>query len=282
MDTVETVAPEALRDKRLSMFSQLLKRYMTRAGMSGDDLAGPTGIDAQELQRLEAGQVGPTRQMTEAIIAALSLDEDEANDLRQAADRDRGRRRRSAAPYLSDYARSMMFTLPDRSDPALQQVQAQLQDMQRTVEEMSVRLQAQKPAGVPAGSVDHALIGEIEDLKEQLNAANQTLTAPVLFPTAQAMSVRLAPVHQLDSLDEYRGDESKLLAVFGVFVGAILGVFVNVATGGKMEAAAWIILVVFLVVAALFGYAAWEVRKRGSRLKSRILDQTVEASTEAD
>jgi hypothetical protein len=160
------------------------------------------------------------------------------------------------------------------ASPALQQLQVQFQDIQRTLEDVSKRVEQVSGVGPGDANAEAALADEVQSLKEDflhLQETSQALTAPVRIPTPGAMQVTLVPVHVLDRLEEYRSDESTWLTFCGLFMGAILGVFVNVATGGKLAAASWIVLSVFALMAALTGAFAWQTRRRSAALKKQHL-----------
>jgi hypothetical protein len=112
--------------------------------------------------------------------------------------------------------------------------------------------------------------------------ASQQLTAPVLIPTAASMRVHLVPAHHLDHLEEYRSNQNIMFAAAFLFLGADIGVIVNVATGGKMEAAAGVILLAFLLVAALFGWFGWQALSKGDALKRRLLQEAGTPGGEQD
>ena len=125
-----------------------------------------------------------------------------------------------------------------------------------------------------ADDPDDALRSDIVEIKATLAILTATphgITAPVRTPQPEDMEVTLVPSTILDRLDEYRGDESLWLVLFGLFTGAIVGVFVNVATGGRFDVAVLIILVVFVIMACATGGAAWRARTRGNAVKRALL-----------
>jgi len=104
------------------------------------------------------------------------------------------------------------------------------------------------------------------------NAHRDELTAPVRIPAREDMEVTLMPTTVLDRLEEYRGEQSTWFSIFGVFVGVIGGVFVNVATGGTLGASAVVLLLAFLVMATAAGWFARQAKRRGDALKRKFLN----------
>jgi len=102
------------------------------------------------------------------------------------------------------------------------------------------------------------------------NQRYEPLTAPIKIPRRADMEVTLVPITTLDRLEEYRADESLWLSACGLFVGLIGGVGVNVATGGRFDAAAIIILVVFVLMATATGWCAWRAHRRADAMKRTL------------
>ena len=145
-------------------------------------------------------------------------------------------------------------------------LQNRIDVVQRSMDKLlDVVAQAKPPAA------DGAVADLAKSISDQLKGASllsRDLTAPVMLPTAQQMQVRLVPSHQLDRLHEYQGDASIIFTFAGLFLGAVLGVFTNLQTGGKAGSSTGFFVVLFGVLAiatavygALIKYRAAQLRK---------------------
>lgn len=152
------------------------------------------------------------------------------------------------------------------------EIQDQLLNLQIAVENLSERASQEKNS---ADNMDNGVVPKgIDDIKkaiEGLQVTSQQLTAPVRMPAPEAMEVTLLPATYVARLEEYRSEESQWFAWFGVFFGSIIGVFVNVATGGELKKEAWILLGVFLAMSLLTLYFAVRAKRNGNNLRERLL-----------
>jgi transcriptional regulator with XRE-family HTH domain len=114
-------------------------------------------------------------------------------------------------------------------------------------------------------------IYKLQDALGQLQAKGQELVAPVILPRSEDMRVTLVSSTALDRLEEYHSEESKWFSLMSIFIGAILGIFSNWATGSSLGTIAWVLVVTFSVMAIIAGSSAHTYRQRGNRLKERIL-----------
>jgi len=106
---------------------------------------------------------------------------------------------------------------------------------------------------------------------EQTKADNKLLTAQVILPSAEDMSVRLVPLHSLERLEEYRSDENKAFLLIGIFAGSVLGVVGNWATGDlTISRVSIFMLVVMLVLTFLTIYWARVIAKRSDNVRRQI------------
>jgi hypothetical protein len=81
------------------------------------------------------------------------------------------------------------------------------------------------------------------------------------------MEVKLVPSTILSSLEEYRGDENVLFGFFGLFLGALIGIFTSLATGGTFTSATWLVGIILGLATALTLTTAIVTRRRGNKAK---------------
>ncbi|SNX66487.1 NB-ARC domain-containing protein [Streptomyces sp. TLI_55] len=80
-------------------FSQQLRHFRTRAGLSQEALSEAAGVSVRALTDMERGRtLGPQRRTVQALAEALKLDGDEAADLEKSAALGRPRPRAATAP----------------------------------------------------------------------------------------------------------------------------------------------------------------------------------------
>ncbi|HET9495773.1 MAG TPA: hypothetical protein VFR15_16225 [Chloroflexia bacterium] len=143
-------------------------------------------------------------------------------------------------------------------------------------------LQAQKgqqPTAEASAQVDRALA----ELVAQAQETAQLLTAEVVLPSREEMQVRLVSANSLERLEEYRNEESKWFSIAGVLIGAGLGIFVNVATGGTMTSSAWLVMGLLALLGGFTGFTARQYGQRAHTLRERIMGApTVPATAKPD
>jgi hypothetical protein len=153
-----------------------------------------------------------------------------------------------------------------------QEIEGTLDELRNVVDE-----------ALPAESQDKAptAIGDtlqrLEDRLKELEAINQELTAPVLLPRREAMSVRLVDVTLLDRLEEARADATQMSSVMALFIGAILGIVVNWATAEALVITrVSLVLLVVLGSLAVATYLWWRgLQARAERVKQRMLQDNM-------
>jgi len=155
----------------------------------------------------------------------------------------------------------------------------QFTDVEQSISEIKNRIDDANAPGTEKTGTKDALAEEMQRLQQEFtrlqDKTGEALTAPVRFPSREAMEVSLVPSTYLQRLEEYRSDESRWFSFFGIFVGAIIGVFVNVATGGKFGVQVWILIGVFALVAVLIGSFGLQARRRGDRLRHDLMEQPI-------
>ncbi|MFZ4662878.1 MAG: hypothetical protein ACOYNY_38080 [Caldilineaceae bacterium] len=104
-------------------------------------------------------------------------------------------------------------------------------------------------------------------------AGNQ-MSAPVIVPDANKLTVVLVPSTLLHQIEEYRADQIRFEAVAFLFLGAFLGVVVNWATAEQVHITlpSIILGVVLLIVTCLALWVARDFRTRANAAKQIALN----------
>ena len=111
------------------------------------------------------------------------------------------------------------------------------------------------------------LVAAISNLKE-----SPVLTADVKIPKREHLQISLVPSTYVERTDEYRDDETTWRTYSGIFFGAILGILVNLVTGGQMKTETWLVVVVFGLMAGLTLAFALQANHRRTKLRKELLD----------
>lgn len=251
---------------------EVLRGLRYKRGIPQKVLADRINISQSTLSKWESGQSYPNREMAQFLASALELDDLHTQLLFNALE-GKGATGvvsgRMEVPFsgsvITHYAHPMI------TDDKIQGLQAQFKDVENAISELSARLE-----GATTQSAQTVPISEeIEILKQnfaELKNTSQSLTAPVKIPSQEHMQVHLVPAASLERLEEYRSDESTWWTWFGLFVGSIIGVFINAATGGRMTTEAWILIGVFIIMAGLTGWFALKSKRKGSELSKKLLN----------
>ena len=129
--------------------------------------------------------------------------------------------------------------------------------------EVSERPEAADHLGEILGGLSEALVAWQE--------VSEHITAPVDIPSQEDLRIHLVPLATVERLEEYRAERSNWHPVWGIFLGAILGIFINGVTGGQMTLAAWVLVAAFLVMGGLAFGSALRYQRRGDRLREQML-----------
>lgn len=147
--------------------------------------------------------------------------------------------------------------------------QDQIDSLEFSVKTLKIDLSA-----LPVKDNGQAAIKErLDDLFDSildLQKTSQGLAAQALSPPVEDLHIQVVASNSLERLEEYRTDQATWSALAGLFCGSILGILINWINGGQLNAAAWILMVAFLVVAGVFGYFFYEGRNRISNIKDKI------------
>jgi transcriptional regulator with XRE-family HTH domain len=254
-----------------NLFGTLVRLMRGKRSLSQEEIGIKTGVSRATIDTWENGTAFPSPDLFNRLLAALEVSDDEARTLRQQFE---AGSRMGLYPdaETSKVGVSHYYPATLASHEAIDDLQRQVKNIQSTIDGIA-RL-AEERKSTDTDDKPTPLIEEIQGLKEKLTllqATSQAITAPVTLPSREDMEVRLVSSTALDHLEEYRAEENKWFSLLGVFIGSILGIFVNVFTGGQMKAEAWILIVVFVLFVVLTGWTGLTYRRRGDRLRDRIL-----------
>lgn len=106
--------------------------------------------------------------------------------------------------------------------------------------------------------------------------AGSRMSAPVIVPDANTLTVVLVPTTLLHQLEEYRADQIRFEAVAFLFLGAFLGVVVNWATGERVQItlSSIILGIVLLIVTCLALWVARDFKARADTAKQIALNSS--------
>jgi hypothetical protein len=156
-------------------------------------------------------------------------------------------------------------------DDTSRKLQAQTTDIQNAAESIIAEISKKQVI-----SQDSALIQEVENLKQsisKLHGTSEALTAKVILPEPEDMTVRLISTSSFERLEEYHGDESLAWVVFGLAGGGASGIYINTITGGVMTGEASAVLILLLIGSGLALARAIQCRWRARQVTRHILSQ---------
>lgn len=260
----------------LLSFGRAINYLRQKYAISGQQLAVRAGVTIRTIMLIERSDRRLSSETAEKLIQVFSLPSQAVDLLRQAAT---GQHiSRSALQSAMNQEKQEKTETQRVIDEIIQlaALQAQISDAQLTATRIEARVSSvdQNQIQSSTGDQEPTISEELQFLKQtilNMQATAQELTAPVHIPSRESMGVQLIPSDVVYRLEEYRSDETKWFSWFGVCIGSIIGVFVNVATGGEMKTDAWIILAVFAVAAILTGLSGWQAGQRGKALRQKYL-----------
>jgi transcriptional regulator with XRE-family HTH domain len=255
-----------------SNFAKDLRTFRHLKQVTQAELAAKILVPQSSIARWESGRTLPSSNVIYKIAMALELTDGETEYLIRTAKRESntGTRRANKSPEIINSQNLTAQILPAAYSDQIRGLQVQFKDVENAIDELSKRLEQSQSQNDQTITVAE----EVESLKQnfaELQATSEALTVPIRIPSRERMQVHLVPSTLLERLEEYRSDESMWLVWFGIFVGSIIGVFVNVATGGQMKNEAWLLIGVFIVMSGLTGGFAYKAKMRGSKLKHELL-----------
>jgi transcriptional regulator with XRE-family HTH domain len=260
-------------------------------------MANLLGISEESLSAWEYGKTKPSREQFIEMMKFLEFDLANMDQYLKLGEygalseeefvyfRDKQNKRHFSdkkKAYIGNVAR--VDTYIEQTNPPLSteysslksELNVQIKDILSTVESLSRRIDNQ----------DNNTLGgelsakeEVKALKQeiaQLQATSKRIMAPVSVPDPEEMEVKLIPSTYIERIEEYRSEESNWFSWFGVFLGSIIGVFVNVVTGGQMSPEAWVLIVIFAIMTSLCFWFGRAARTRANKLKDSFLKRPEE------
>jgi len=114
---------------------------------------------------------------------------------------------------------------------------------------------------------------KLSEIVDDIDESRKELTAPVLLPSMESMSIRLVPSHSLERLEEYQSDEGHANLLAGIFGGGALGLVITLATGEATSLSPSSIALLVLLILLTFASVFWiyRIRSRISKIRDRIL-----------
>lgn len=249
-------------------FGKELAALRTSLNFSQTDLANYFGYPRRTIVDWEIGKTLPRQNEILQIAKEAGLSKNYTNYLLELA----GHKPVSAT--ASDSTASDSSAIPESPayPESLREIQIQVKDIRDSIKVLGSKLEEKAVTG--HDEISLTISEELQnamDAVSRLQTTSLEITAPVTIPSSDDLTVSLVPASFLERLEEYRSEESKWLSGLGIFAGSILGIFINVATGGSMSAQAWIILAVLMVMVCFTGWSAWTYRQRGNNLKEQLL-----------
>jgi transcriptional regulator with XRE-family HTH domain len=229
-------------------------------GLTRSQLADELRVSSSEISRWERGYGTPPAATLDGFATILNLSDDERGRLSVFAGQ-HGLAGVNAHEQATDGRAA--------GDGPIREIKVQIADLREAIESIGVRIDKNR-----SGDADLPVEAEaFEDLKKlvvELQASSQQLRAPVILPSAKQMEVKLIPSLSFDRLQEYRQEENKWSSLAMLFLGAVMGMVTNLATGGTPSPGFGIVATVLLFCAGVMGASAWAQRRRAIRITAEI------------
>lgn len=240
---------------------ELIRKMRLSAGKTQIDLANEIGTHQPFISNFEKDRMKPDRGQVIEIAASLGLKDDELNLLLDKATYDRYNPE-------SDHIERVKITQPTETKAEIsKEFNTQLEDLKYLVSSLDSKFEEGKPSEDLKNQID-----ELQTTVADLQKKGATLSAPVQLPSSQKMAVKLIPTNTFDTLEEYRADQNKWFSVCTLFVGAILGIIINLSTGATADKTTWIVLTILFVISIFSGHSGWSYSQRSKKLKATIDD----------
>ena len=263
-------------------FGKMLTKYYKEKGFTQDSFANMINRSKSTLAEWESGTKTPNGKYALSIVNALNLSDTEATDLlalvghsyptlssKQDIIVNEPRNvYRPTGIVIADTANRKLSRIRDNQIVMLRE---QLDHTKQSVDEISAKLNKEPAKQIGENSEIISEIHKLQEILQQVQIPSQSITAPVILPPPEDMEVRLVSSTSLERLEEYRSEVNKWYTIVGIFLGAILGIFINSVTGGNMTSQAWILVLTFLFFAVLTGFTGWNYQKRVNQVRSQIL-----------
>jgi len=247
------------------------------------DTLEPLKTSDKEQDRLLEGQREFLRHTVSSVKISQGLRQSFTESIDKAWDKDR-------LDQIYLVLRPYMATLPKATltDPTIDQIlafelqdelaiaQNELTDSKRQLDKLQEQLTS-SASKTELSNLQTKIDTIVKSVETAQNASNQ-LTAPILIPPSNAMSIKLVPTHWLEKLEEHRSDESNAGIFLGIFGGAAIGMFASLFTNSSTNAAITIsistsMFLGFLSLLTLITIIILlRLKNRASNVKSKMMD----------
>jgi len=112
----------------------------------------------------------------------------------------------------------------------------------------------------------------------QLQDTSQQLAAPVILPKPKDMQVTLVSSSSLHRLEEYRSQENRWYSVLTLFLGAILGILANLATGGTFTPTGIVLVLTFGLMGGFSFFSARGFQQQADEIRKSMTPNDPEDS----
>jgi transcriptional regulator with XRE-family HTH domain len=262
----------------MASFGYILKDLLNSKHVTEEELSSLIKIHVNKIKEWEDGNKTPNRDYSKKIIDALQLTDDQAKELLLSL------RQYPQEPTSSNIYRPtgiLIDSVPIGGKQAADESQKrdrlefynlrnQLAHTQKLVNDLSTKVE-KEPKGKNEDQIN--IGGELQKISEalsELKLPTQNLSAQIVLPPPEDMEVRLVSSTSLQQLEEYRSEENKWFSIMSIFIGALLGIAINVVTGGVMKTEALILVFVFIFFVVTTFFTARNYQQRGNYIKSRI------------
>lgn len=264
-------------------FGKMLLSLQLSKGISNGELSSKTGASKSTISEWVTGAKTPNRTYAHRIVDALKLDSKQAIELLSLAGHDYSEEiipdnvYRPSGIVIDAPGKSISSKIDNVDYKIFREVLARSLESINQIDTKINATPASKNQELRAISSE---IRTIRDDLSQMKIPSAHLSAPIILPPPEDMEVRLVSSTSLQRLEEYRSEENKWYSVTGIFMGAILGIAINVATGGIMTNNAWILVGTFVALTILTGITAIRYQNQGNRIRTQILKPHISQSKE--
>lgn len=177
---------------------------------------------------------------------------------------------------MGDRLNSQGYEANSEKNQAARQLNNDIETIRKEMDIMKA-LVVKAQSGTPSLTADQmqealtAVEERVNTRFQSLTQASRTLSAPIEMPPMEELTVRMVTVGTIDRLSEAMQEETKWGTWGGVFLGTLLGILTNIATGGTLDVNGIILVIVLALVAGLCGYTAWGNGKKAKVLKAKLL-----------
>ena len=262
---------KTLTDNLVEQLATRLARLVSDDARGHSDVAQILGVSVPHLERLLIGDSDSW-----AIYLGRPLTGLRGSDVKNLVSQE-------DLDTFADRVRTLCAALASRAFPGAWFDETE-PELHRLLESLRKEMDAQNAAvaqiaatleestGADASEVE-SLRKKVSELQQSMAASRDTateLTAPVYLPRRENMGIQLVSVHSLDRLEEYRSDANLLFGVTGIWLGALIGVAVNLLTGGEWSTATGVFVALVIASVIVCGWQTCVVMGRARGLRKEL------------